>query len=352
MSDSMDASNTSQDKLVVETKDLTKAWGDIVAVDHVTFHIKEGEIFGMLGPNGAGKTTTIKLLCTLLSPTGGSATVAGFDVSKNPEDVRRVIGYVPQDITVDGRLTAKENLDLQAALYGIKGKDKDARIEKMLKLVQLNQRSDGLVDMFSGGMRRRLEIARGLLVEPSLLLLDEPSVGLDPVSRKSIWEHVSKLKRKYKNKFAIFMSTHYMEEADRLCDRIAIIDRGRIVALDTPTNLKKAIGGQFIELDVDAGKTGRTIKKLEQSSGQKFMVKITELNNTTISIEVKDIESTIPKVFKITTENNIDVKQVRMHSPTLEDVFIHHTGRSLRDEDANDPMSFMKSMISKRLRSV
>jgi len=350
--DILDIEKEVTENLIVKTNDLTKAWDEIVAVDHVNFEIREGEIFGMLGPNGAGKTTTIKLLCTLLTPTGGTAYVAGHDIRRDPEKVRRAIGYVPQDITVDGRLTAKENLELQAALYGIKGKDRDDRIERMLKLVQLNQRADGLVEMFSGGMRRRLEIARGLLVEPQLLLLDEPSVGLDPVSRKSIWDHVSKLKRKYKNKFAILMSTHYMEEADRLCDRIAIIDRGQIVALDTPTNLKKAIGGQIIEIDVENGKTKRTMKKLQENDGSKFMEKVSELSTTTVAIEVKDLESAVPKVFKIASENNIDIKQVRMRSPTLEDVFIHHTGKSLRDEDETDPIGFIRGQFAKRMRSV
>jgi len=228
---------------IVETFNLTKQWDDLIAVNNVSLEIEEGEIFGLLGPNGAGKTTMIKLLCTLLTPTNGTATVGKYDIIKQPQSVRRVVGYVPQDITVDGRLTAWENLDFQASLYGIpRGKERDDRIERMLKLVELGQRSDGLVDMFSGGMRRRLEIARGLLVEPLLLLLDEPSVGLDPVSRKSVWGHVTKLKRKYKDKFAILMSTHYMEEADKLCDRIGIIDKGTIVALDTPKNLKKNIG--------------------------------------------------------------------------------------------------------------
>lgn len=346
-----------QDSNIVEVVDLTKAWGDLVAVDSINFDIKTGEIFGFLGPNGAGKSTTIKMLCTLYLPSGGKATVGGRDIVRDAEEVRKIIGYVPQDITVDGRLTGYENLEFQAALYGLKSKERDDRIEEMLKLVQLGQRADGLVDTYSGGMRRRLEIARGLLVEPQLLFLDEPSLGLDPVSRKSIWEHVSRLqKKKGKDKFAIFMSTHYMEEADKLCDRVGIIDKGQIVALDTPANLKKRIGGEIIEVDVNGGKLPRAIKRLSKNGledpATKFIEKMNAVSDTTIAIEVKDMNTALPKIFKIASENNIEIDQVRMRAPSLEDVFIYYTGKSLRDEDASDVMGFIKSQISKRLRSM
>ncbi|MHA1265454.1 MAG: ATP-binding cassette domain-containing protein [Candidatus Helarchaeota archaeon] len=342
---------------IVEAKGLTKVWGDLVAVDHIDFEIKSGEIFGFLGPNGAGKSTTIKMLCTLYLPSAGKATVAGYDIVKEAEEVRRRIGYVPQDITVDGRLTGYENLEFQAALYGLKGKEKEERIEEMLKLVQLGQRADGLVDTYSGGMRRRLEIARGLLVEPQLLFLDEPSLGLDPVSRKSIWEHVARLqKKKGKENFAIFMSTHYMEEADRLCNRVGIIDRGQIVALDTPTKLKQKIGGQIIEIEIESQKMRRILKKLQQNGVQdqstKFIENINQISDSIIAIEVKDTDTALPKVFKIAAENNFEILQVRIRAPSLEDVFIYYTGKSLRDEDAMNPMSFIKGQISKRLRSV
>ncbi|MHA1269425.1 MAG: ATP-binding cassette domain-containing protein [Candidatus Helarchaeota archaeon] len=345
----MSSTNNSDKMNIVETINLTKQWGNIVAVDHINFDIKEGEIFGFLGPNGAGKTTTIKLLCTLLVPTGGTARVGGFDIIKDPEMVRRCVGYVPQDITVDGRLTARENLEFQASLYGLpRGSERDQKIEEMLKLVELGQRADGLVDMFSGGMRRRLEIARGLLVEPLLLLLDEPSVGLDPVSRKSIWSHVKKLKKKYKDQFAILMSTHYMEEADKLCDRIGIIDRGKIVALDTPKNLKKSIGGQIVEIDVE--KARRAAKKFSNEENS-FIINIKELSDNTIAIEVNDGESAAPKIFKIASKYNIEIQNMRIREPSLEDVFIHYTGKTLRDSDT-DMISFVRSQISKRLRSV
>ena len=342
-------SETENKESIVKIRNLTKQWGNIIAVDHINLDIKEGEIFGFLGPNGAGKTTTIKLLCTLLTPTDGTAEVGGFDIIKNSSEVRRCVGYVPQDITVDGRLTARENLEFQASLYGMKrGPERTNQIDKMLNLVELGQRADGLVDMFSGGMRRRLEIARGLLVEPLLLLLDEPSVGLDPISRKSIWEHVTKLKKKYKDKFAILMSTHYMEEADRLCDRIAIIDRGVIVALDTPKNLKKSIGGQIVEIDVPKAK--RAVKRFNDDSNT-FIINIKQLSDETLAIEVNDGESAAPKVFKLAEENKIEINNMRIREPSLEDVFIHFTGKTLRDADT-DFMSFIKGEISKRIRSI
>jgi ABC-2 type transport system ATP-binding protein len=342
---------------IVEAINLSKNFGDIAAVDNINFQIEPGEIFGFLGPNGAGKSTTIKMLCTLYLPTGGKATVGGYDILEEAEEVRKIIGYVPQDITVDGRLTGYENLEFQAALYGLKGSERDNRIDEMLKLVQLGQRAEGIVDTYSGGMRRRLEIARGLLVEPQLLFLDEPSLGLDPVSRKSIWEHISKLqKKKGKEKFAIFMSTHYMEEADKLCNRVGIIDRGKIVALDTPANLKQKIGGQIIEVDIEASKLSRSLKRFQQAGmedpGNHFIEKINQVSDGTIAIEVKDTDKALPKVFKIAAENNIEIQQVHMHAPSLEDVFIYYTGKALRDEDAGDVMGFIKSQISKRMRSL
>lgn len=341
---------------IVEAFNLTKAWGELVAVDNINFEIKSGEIFGFLGPNGAGKTTTIKMLCTLYQPSGGRATVGGYDVMTQEEEVRRIIGYVPQDITVDGQLTGYENLEFQAALYGIKGKEREERIDEMLKLVQLGQRADGIVDTYSGGMRRRLEIARGLLVEPQLLFLDEPSLGLDPVSRKSIWEHVAKLQKKRgKSNFAIFMSTHYMEEADKLCDRVGIIDRGKIVALDTPAVLKQQIGGQIIEVDIPQ-RLNRAFKRFKEfgqdDQANRFIDQLNQVGEATIAIEVKDTDTALPKVFKIASENNFEIQQVRMRSPSLEDVFIHYTGKTLRDEDSKDVMGFIRKQISKRLRSI
>ena len=247
---------------------------------------------------------------------------------------------------MDGFLTGRENLELQAALYGIKGEEKEERIEEVLKLVQLKERADGIVNYFSGGMRRRLEIARGLMVEPKLLLLDEPTLGLDPASRKAVWNHVMKLRKK--RKLAILMSTHYMEEADKLCDRVAIIDRGQFIALDTPANLKKQIGGTIIEIDLPKS-IKRMMKKLSEYND--YIDRIKQISETTLQIEVKDSDTALPKIFKTANEEDIDIKQVRIRQPSLEDVFLHYTGKTLRDEDLNDPFSFVRSQISKRMRS-
>ncbi len=332
---------------IVETFNITKAFGDNIAVNEINFKIKEGEIFGLLGPNGAGKTTLIKMLITLYMPSSGTALVGGYDIIKQSVRVRELIGYVPQDITVDGFLTGRENLELQAALYNIRGPEKARRIDEVLKLVKLKERADGVVNFFSGGMRRRLEIARGLMVEPKLLFLDEPTLGLDPASRKAVWNHVAKLRTK--KRLAILMSTHYMEEADKLCDRIAIIDRGEFIALDTPTNLKKQIGGDIIELQL-LSSIKKMAKILTQDNG--FIEKVNEINETTLQIEVKDSDSALPKLFKIASGAGIDINQVRIRQPTLEDVFLHYTGKTLRDEDQTDPFAFMRSQISKRVRSM
>ncbi|MFX1453308.1 MAG: ATP-binding cassette domain-containing protein [Promethearchaeota archaeon] len=254
--------------------------------------------------------------------------------------------YTTKCHTVDGFLTGRENLELQAALYNIKGEEKERRIDEVLKLVQLRERADGLVNYFSGGMRRRLEIARGLMVEPQLLFLDEPTLGLDPASRKAVWNHVEKLRRK--RKLAILMSTHYMEEADKLCDRIAIIDRGRFIALDTPSNLKKQIGGTIIEIQL-AKSINQMMKLLSQNND--YIDNLNKINETTLQIEVQDSDTAVPKIFKVASGADIDISQVRIRQPTLEDVFLHYTGKTLRDEDLNDPFSFVRNQISKRMRS-
>lgn len=332
---------------VVETFGISKRFGENVAVDHINFSIGESEIFGLLGPNGAGKTTLIKMLCTLFRPSEGTAKVGGYDIVKEPTEVKKILGYVPQDITVDGFLTGRENLELQAALYHMKGEEKEKRMNEVLHLVQLNERADGIVNTYSGGMRRRLEIARGLMVEPKLLFLDEPTLGLDPASRKAVWNHVSKLRKK--QKLAILMSTHYMEEADKLCDRIAIIDHGRFIALDTPENLKKQIGGTIIEIDVPKS-INRITKML--SEHKEYIDKLSKIDDTKLQIEVKDSDTALPKIFKVSSESNIEIDNVKIRQPSLEDVFLYYTGKTLRDEDQKDPFSFMRSQITTRFRSL
>ena len=232
----------------IRVSGLTKFYGDLLAVDHISFEVEEGEIFGLLGPNGAGKTTTIKMLTTLLRPSDGTAEVCGYDIRREPDAVRRVIGIVFQEPSLDLELTGRENMEFHARLYDVPKGEMDARIEELLKLVELQDWADRLVRNYSGGMRRRLEIARSLLHHPRVLFLDEPTLGLDPQSRRHVWSYISRINRE--EGVTIILTTHYMEEADQLCDRVAIIDKGRIVALDTPEKLKGIVGGDVLTLEV------------------------------------------------------------------------------------------------------
>ncbi|HHH80243.1 MAG TPA: ATP-binding cassette domain-containing protein, partial [Thermoplasmatales archaeon] len=231
---------------IIETFELTKKFNSLAAVDHVSFSVKEGEIFGFLGPNGAGKTTTIKMLTTLLNPTEGTAKVCGFDIIKNRNEVRQSIGVVFQEPALDTELTGKENLDFHARMYGLDRERRVSRIEEVLRIVDLQDKKDVLVKYYSGGMKRRLEIARGLMHFPRVLFLDEPTLGLDAQTRRAIWEYIKKMNKEEKT--TIFLTTHYMDEADFLCDRVAIIDHGRIIILDTIPKLKNAIGNDVITL--------------------------------------------------------------------------------------------------------
>ncbi len=251
---------------IIEVKKLTKQFKDAKAVKGISFSVEEGEIFGFLGPNGAGKSTTINILSTLITPTGGSAKINGFDIEKETDEVRKSIGLVFQDPSLDERLTAEENLIFHARLYGLKKKEYIKRIAEVLKLVDLTEKKDNLVKSFSGGMKRRLEIARGLTHYPRVLFLDEPTLGLDPQTRFNIWEYVLKLRKEHK--MTIFMTTHYMQEAE-YCDRIAIIDSGKIIALDTPAQLKRLVGKNSIE-EVFLQLTGRKIREEEASTQEQF----------------------------------------------------------------------------------
>lgn len=252
-------------KAIIEVKNLVKTFGALQAVRGVSFQVQEGELFGFLGPNGAGKTTTINILCTLLAPTQGRAVVAGYDVVKHPNDVRRSIGIIFQDPSLDERLTAMENLRFHAMLYRLPWKNMTARVEMFLEMVRLSERRNDLVKTFSGGMKRRLEIVRGLLHEPKILFLDEPTLGLDPQTRNHIWNYIRELRQR--EKLTLFLTTHYMEEADP-CDRIAIIDEGKIVALGTPATFKETLGKENATLeDVFLELTGHEIRD-ENASGK------------------------------------------------------------------------------------
>lgn len=303
---------------IIELHNITKKYKKITAVDNLSLTIKKGEIFGLLGPNGAGKTTTLLMLTTLRKPTSGSAYVNGFDIVKNPGDVRKSIGIVFQDPSSDDILTGYENLKLHGMLYGMDPILRESRIKEVLKLVGLTDRKDDLVKYYSGGMRRRLELARGLMHHPKVLFLDEPTLGLDPQSREQIWEYIKKLAKE--ENISIVITTHYMDEADLLCNRIAIIDYGRIVALGSPEELKKVVGGDVVTLKTTA-KDITKIKKL------KFVKKARKTNGI-ITLTVSDASEHLPKILRTIGK----VESVEVHSPTLNDVFLHYTGRKIRDE--------------------
>jgi len=303
---------------VIETRDLTKKFKNLVAVDNLNLQVSEGAIFGLLGPNGAGKTTTLLMLTTLRNPTSGSAKVNGFDVVKQPSKVRNSIGIVFQDPSSDDILTGYENLKLHGMLYGMPAKLREDRIKEVLELVDLTDRKDDLVKKYSGGMRRRLELARGLMHHPKILFLDEPTLGLDPQSRDHIWTYIEKLAKE--EKITIIITTHYMEEADKLCDRIAIIDSGKIVVLNSPSNLKKTIGGDIVTLKTK----NPNIEKLKKL---RFVKKV-EIKNHTLTLTVTNASEHLPEILK----NIGKVESVEVHSPTLDDVFIHYTGKEIRED--------------------
>jgi len=307
----------------VDVQDLRKSFDDIVAVDGVSFEVPTGESFGFLGPNGAGKSTTINILCTLLQPTGGRATVAGFDVVSRPADVRRHIGLVFQDSTLDEYLTAEENLRFHAELYGLPRETTEERLRDVLEMVELWDRRKGIVSTFSGGMKRRLEIARGLLHSPRVLFLDEPTVGLDPQTRAHIWEYIEELR--LRESITIFLTTHYMDEAEH-CDRIAIIDHGRIVAIDTPDALKASVGRDRIEL-----RTADDEEAIEQLRDR------LDLDPTTaegaIRIYVPNGDRFVPRLF---AELTVPILSISLVQPTLDDVFMSYTGKTIRDSEASN----------------
>jgi len=328
---------------VIEANDLTKRFGKLVAVDHVSFSIEEGEIFGFLGPNGAGKTTTINMLTTLLNPTEGSAKVGGFDVEKQDGKVRETVGLVPQDITVDDDLTGMENMMLQAKLYHVPTKVAKERIAEALALVGLTDAANRRVETYSGGMRKRLELAEGLIHHPKVLFLDEPTLGLDVQTRVVIWEYIKKLRDE--QKITMFLTTHYMEEADILCDRIAIIDQGKIVALDTPQNLKDGLGGDIIELEFNRKMDDQTetLKSLPQVKDVK---KIGDIYR----IKVLKGEKALPKMMEDMLKMNLRIGRVSLVKPTLDQVYLEYTGRSLRETQGETEDVWRRMRTLRRVR--
>lgn len=313
----------------IETRSLSKHFGDLKAVDEISFSVDEGEIFGFLGPNGAGKSTTMMILTTLLKPTSGHAYVAGYDVTTDQKKVRENIGFVQQEITVDEYLTGRENLLLQARLNHIPKDQISGRIDAVLDLIDLSERQDQAVITYSGGMRKRLDIAGGLLHRPKVLFLDEPTVGLDIQTRRKIWEYIKNIHQEYN--MTIFLSTHYMEEADQLCDRIAIMDHGKIQAIDKPENMKNALGQEVISIQVDKNNLQENfIERLHTIS----QIKEIKTKDHQITVFTSEGTTVIPKIFQITQENNITVTSLSLTRPSLDDVFISYTGHELRDESA------------------
>jgi ABC-2 type transport system ATP-binding protein len=316
----------------IAVSQLAKSFGEIEAVRGVDFEVRTGEVFGFLGPNGAGKTTTINMLCTLAKPTSGRALVAGHDVVTERDEVRRNIGLVFQDPTLDGYLTAEQNLRLHAELYGVESNLVPARMRQMLEMVGLWERKDSTVSTFSGGMRRRLEIARGLMHSPRVLFLDEPTIGLDPQTRRSIWTYIRLLKET--EEITIFLTTHYMDEAE-WCDRIAIMDHGQIVALDTPETLKAQVGADRIRIHTDDDEA--TITALKARFGLEAMI-----SEGAVTFAVPSGEAFVPRLF---TELGVPIRSVNVSRPTLDDVFMSYTGSSIRDAEENQSKAANRVMM-------
>lgn len=313
----------------IKIENLTKEFEDLVAVDHVSFNVKSGELFGLLGPNGAGKTTIINMLSTLLKPTSGYAEIASYDVSKHEDEVRMSIGIVFQETALDTMLTGKENLEFHAMMYNLNKEEREKRIKEALELVELTDKADVLVETYSGGMKRRLEIARGLIHQPKILFLDEPTLGLDAQTRRHIWDYIKKLNKE--KKVTIILTTHYMEEADYLCDRTAIIDYGKIVALNTPNKLKDMLGGDIISLETK-GNIENFIAHLKNLKWIRSMKK----HDSTLSLTVKQGEKKIPELIRIAQKIGVSISSVSLHKPSLEDVFLHFTGKTIREREASN----------------
>jgi len=312
----------------IEAHKLTKKFGDLVAVNRVNLEIKDGEIFGLLGPNGAGKTTLIHMLSTILPPTSGMAKVAGSDIHEDPDNVRKAIGIVFQEPSLDNRLTGRENLDFHGRMYGMTKEQRDERIKKVLEIVGLSNRANVLIQNYSGGMKRRLEMARGLMHHPRILFLDEPTLGLDPQTRRVIWDHIRLLNEV--EKVTIILTTHYIEEADYLCNRVAIIDNGKIVALDKPDELKDRLKGDVVYINISNPE--RYLSTFRKSK----LVKKAKIVDGTLHLQVSSGERAIPKLLDLAKEHGGQVHTVSLRRPTLEDVFIHYTGRAIREEASSN----------------
>ena len=312
----------------IETIDLTRRFNGLVAVDKLNISVERGEVFGLLGPNGAGKTTTISMLCAILKPTSGTARVNGFDIIKQDMQVRKSIGIVFQDPSIDDRLTGRENLYMHANLYGVPPGEQKSRIDSVLKLVELEDRADDLMRTYSGGMRRRLEIARGLIHSPKVLFLDEPTIGLDPQTREHIWSHIEGLRKAHD--VTMVLTTHYMDEADRLSDRIAIMDYGKIVASDTSAALKETLEGDVITV-----KTKEAPKLSSAVAGTPGILGTNAVGDG-LELTVRGGKNLLPRIVETAAKNGIFIEAVSLREPNLGDVFLHYTGRAIRAEGGEE----------------
>lgn len=321
---------------MIDVEHISKMFGQFNAVNDVSFNVNVGEIFGFLGPNGAGKTTIINILCTLLKPTSGSAKINGYDIIKEPDKVRKSIGVIFQDPSLDDKLTAEENLTFHAILYGVKGVERKKRLVDVLKIVELFDRKKDLVKTFSGGMKRRLEIARGLIHKPKVFFLDEPTLGLDPQTRNRVWDYFIKLRKKYG--ITVFLTTHYMDEAEN-CDRIAIIDHGKIIALDTPEELKRHVGGDVLTL-----RTNDDVKA-EKEIDERYKLKVYR-DKTGLTLEVENGEEFIPKLI---SNFKTQIISLNLRRPTLNDVFLKLTGKEIREEEGSSADQ-MRTIVRARNR--
>jgi len=323
---------------IIQMRKLAKTYGKVGAVQGIDLDIEKGEIFGLLGPNGAGKTTTIGMLCTIIRPTSGSASIAGHDIVKAPDEVRRKVGIVFQDPTLDTVLTGRENLILHAMLYGVPAGLREKRIKEILDLVDLHDRADDITRTYSGGMRRRLELARGLLHRPAVLFLDEPTLGLDPQTRARTWEYIRKMAQTEQT--TVVLTTHYMEEAEQVCDRVGVIDHGKIIALGSPTELKETMGGYKVVLRAPN-------PPLERIRSLPYVTEVKEVDGT-VEIAMKDAHIHLPDLLSKVP----DVECVETRVPTLNDVFIKLTGRDIRVEDGEgeDSGGWVESVARYRQR--
>jgi len=329
---------------IVEVDGLSKTFGQLKAVDDVSFEIRRGEVFGFLGPNGAGKSTTINILTTMMRPSSGNATVCGFDVRSHATDVRRNVGVVPQEYTADEDMTGYQNILLCADLYGLPRSDSKPHAEELLKLVELQDAANRKVKTFSGGMRRRLELACGLVNYPKLLFLDEPTLGLDVQTRAAVWKYIRMLKEQFK--MTLFLTTHYLEEADSLCDRIAIIDHGRIVKIGSPEQLKATVGGDIIVVGVREAEPDISldISKLE-------LVKDVKKKGAEYRVKAEMGEEASPQIMDLVRSKGLHVTKISLTKPTLDEAYLELTGRNLREEESNRMAMFSQRITMNRARS-